>query len=75
MSAAPATLAILTSHTTPGVVYLLTRDDAGRVACSCPSMTYSGRPCKHLTGLRRLLDETIAAAEGAASQPDHARSR
>ncbi len=60
---APVTLAFFPSLTRPGVIYLLTRDSDGRVACSCPSMTFSrgSRPCKHLTGLARLLADAIAA--------------
>jgi uncharacterized Zn finger protein len=36
------------SKTQLGVVYVVTRDDAGNFSCSCPDFQYRRHTCKHI---------------------------
>jgi uncharacterized Zn finger protein len=35
-----------------GVVYVVTRDDAGNFSCSCPDFEYRHRVCKHIRRIK-----------------------
>jgi uncharacterized Zn finger protein len=35
-----------------GVVYVVTRDDAGNFSCSCPDFEYRHQTCKHIRRIK-----------------------
>jgi uncharacterized Zn finger protein len=38
-----------------GVVYVVTRDDAGNFSCSCPDFEYQHRICKHIQRIKMRI--------------------
>lgn len=54
-----------------GDTYLLTMENGSPVACTCPSFTYRGGPCKHMGNVGRRSSYVPTSRAPSYGQPSH----